>query len=114
MTDSEALKSILHRLLLAVSGLPTAKFDNLAQWTKAVPPIAAAAETVSIALRERNPNVASILLKVAADCSAMREAIKADEEIPPTLDRIAKREAQLWEMQAAVARAIGELEARNA
>ena len=107
-----ALKSVLHRLLLAVSGLPTAQLSNLAEWDKAVPPIVEAAEAASMALRERNPDVASILLEVAAKCAAMREVIKGEDEgeHPPIPAIIRHREVQVAEIQAAIARALRELE----
>jgi hypothetical protein len=71
-----ALKQILNNLLLAVGGLPGPKFDNLAEWDSVTPPITQAAEGISMALRARNPGVASMLLEVAVKCAAMREAIK--------------------------------------
>ena len=105
-----ALKQILNNLLLAVGGLPAPKFDNLAEWDRVAPPITQAAEGISMALRERVPTVASMLLEVAAKCAAMREAIKGDEENPPASERIRHREQQISEWQADIERAIRELE----
>jgi hypothetical protein len=66
------LKQILNNLLLAVGSVPAPKFDNLAEWDRIAPPITQAAEGVSMALRERNPVLASILPEIAAKCGAMR------------------------------------------
>jgi hypothetical protein len=104
-----ALKQILNNLLLAVGGLPGPKCDNLAEWDSVTPPITQAAEGISMALRARNPGVASMLLEVAAKCAAMREAIKGDEENPPESERIRHRERQISEWQADIERAIREL-----
>ncbi len=105
MTNNQSLLSIikvLQNLVPAVGELPSAKLENLAQWDELAPSIVQAAEAVSMALRERNPDIASTLSKVAADCAAMQEAMKADLDNPPPPGRIKARDQQILEMQAAV------------
>ena len=62
-----------------------------------------------MALREQNFDAEAILLEVAASCSAMREAIKADGESPPTSERIRNRVRQISVWQGALTRAIERL-----
>jgi hypothetical protein len=99
MTDDQSLLALklLKNLLLAVGGLPTPRIENLAEWDRVAPPITQAAEAISMALRERNPTVASTLLEVAAKCAAMRAAVKDDEGNSPAPDRIRHRERQISE-----------------
>jgi flagellar biogenesis protein FliO len=100
---------LLNNLLLAVGGLPAPRIENLAEWDTVAPPITQAAEAISMALRDRNPIVASMLLEIAAKCAAMRAAVKGDEGNPPAPDRIKHREQQISEWQADIERAIREL-----
>jgi hypothetical protein len=109
MTDPSALKEIMQNIILGFGRLPSAKFDNLAEWDHLAPPIIAAAEAVSMALRERDPETASIISKFAADCTAMREAIKADPDALPAAN-IRHREVQLLKMRAALRRSIEAME----
>lgn len=92
------LRPVLNRLLLAIGGLPPAKFDNLAEWDELAPPIIRTAEAVSMALRERFETAASTMAEIAANCAAMRETLKADLDAPPTVERIneAKSNMNAW------------------
>ena len=109
MTDPSTLKQIMQNLILGFGRLPSAKFDNLAEWDHLAPPIIAAAEAASMALRVRDPETASIISKFAADCAAMHEAIKADPDAPPAAN-IRHREVQLLKMRAALRRSIEAIE----
>jgi hypothetical protein len=64
-----------------------------------------ASEAVSLALREQDPETASIISKFAADCAAMHQAIKTVPEASPTAN-IKQGEVQLLEMRAALRRSL--------
>ena len=108
MTDpsTPVLTNLLQNLIRALGSLPSAKFDNFAEWDELAPPIIQASEAISMALRERAPDIAIDLRDVAANCAAIREAMKVDEKNPPTSQRIKHRDQQILEMQATVMRAL--------
>jgi hypothetical protein len=63
-----ALKQMLTGIALSLGALPSPRLENLDEWKTKVPQ---SAQTIALALHEREPTIAHVLDGVASECELM-------------------------------------------
>jgi hypothetical protein len=89
-----ALKQMLTGIALSLGALPSPRLENLDEWKTKVPQ---SAQTIALALHEREPTIAHVLDGVASECELMIAAIERDRGDPPKGERITNREKRISE-----------------
>jgi hypothetical protein len=100
-----ALKQTLTGIALSLVSLPTPQLENLDEWKAKAPQLVQAAQTIALALQERDPTISEILDGVASECELMMAVIERDRDEPPMGNRIAVREKRISELQGRVIQA---------